>query len=164
VPLTAPQPLADHYDLTAFSSGVPALDDWLRRRARANQASGATRTFVLCDAAQVVGYYALASGAVALAEAPGRLRRNTPDPIPVAVLARLAVASGHHGRGLGRALFRDAILRIVHASEAIGIRGVLVHAISAEARAFYLALGLEPSPFEAMTLMATLADLRAALS
>jgi GNAT superfamily N-acetyltransferase len=163
VTLRAPEPLGDHHDLSGFSSGVASLDDWLRRRARANQASGATRTFVLCDGAEVIGYYALASGAVALAQAPGRLRRNMPEPIPVAVLARLALRADHQGRGLGRALFRDAVLRVLNAAEAIGIRGLLVHALSEEAKAFYLRLGLEPSPLDPLTLMVTLADLRDAV-
>lgn len=87
-----------------------------------------------------------------------------PDPIPVVVLARLAVARSHQGQGLGRALFQDAARRVIHAAEAIGIRGLLVHALSEEAKAFYLRLGLDPSPLEPMTLMATIADLRAALA
>ncbi len=95
-----------------------------------------------------------------MAGAPGRLRRNTPDPIPVAVLARLAVRVGRQGQGLGRALFQDAVLRILGAAEVIGIRGILVHAVSEDARIFYLALGLEPSPLDRMTLMVTLDDLR----
>jgi GNAT superfamily N-acetyltransferase len=163
VTLRAPEPLGDHHDLSGFSSGVASLDDWLRRRARANQASGATRTFVLCDGAELIGYYALASGAVALAQAPGRLRRNMPEPIPVAVLARLALRADHQGRGLGRALFRDAVLRVLNAAEAIGLRGLLVHALSEEAKAFDLRLGLEPSPLDPLTLMVTLADLRDAV-
>ncbi len=144
--------------------GTPALDDWLRRRALANRASGASRTFVACADGRVVAYYALAAGAVAVAAATGRFRRNMPDPVPVVILARLAVDLGYQRRGLGRALFQDAAQRIVNAAEAIGIRGVLVHAISEEARVFYTALGFDPSPLEPMTLMATLADIRAALA
>ena len=94
---------------------------------------------------------------------PGRFRRNTPDPIPVVVLARLAIAVDHQGRGLGRALFQDAARRLIHAAGTIGIRGLLVHAISEEAKAFYLRLGLDPSPFEPMTSMTTVADLKAAM-
>jgi GNAT superfamily N-acetyltransferase len=86
-----------------------------------------------------------------------------PDPIPVVVLGRLAVARSHQGQGLGRALFRDAGLRVVYAAETIGIRGLLVHALDEDAKAFYLRLGLEVSPLEPMTLMTTVADLRAAL-
>jgi GNAT superfamily N-acetyltransferase len=163
VNLSAPAPLADHHQLGAFNSGVPALDDWLKRRARANQVSGASRSFVLCAGDIVIGYYALASGAVNSAPAPGRFRRNMPEPIPVAVLGRLAVDHAFQGKGIGRALFRDGALRVMQAAETIGIRGLLVHAISDEANAFYLALGLSPSPLEPMTLMVTLADLRATL-
>jgi GNAT superfamily N-acetyltransferase len=163
VNLSAPVPLADHHQLGAFHSGVPTLDEWLRRRARANQVSGASRSFVICADDIVVGYYALASGAVTAATAPSRFRRNMPEPIPVAVLGRLAVDQTWHGQGIGRALFRDSALRVMQASEAIGIRGMLVHAISDEAKAFYIELGLSESPLEPMTLMVTLADLRATL-
>ncbi len=158
-----PEPLTAGHALGGFASGIASLDDWLRRRALQNQASGASRTFVACDADQVVAYYALAASAVAPDAAPGRFRRNMPDPIPVVVLARLAVARDHQGRGLGRALFQDAASRVIHAANAIGIRGLLVHAISEEARAFYLRLGLDPSPLEPMTLMTTVADLKATL-
>ena len=161
--LSAPEPLASHHSTDAFDSGVPSLDEWLRRRAAQNQASGASRTFVSCEGDKVVGYYALASSAVAPAAASGRFRRNMPDPIPVVVLGRLAVAQSHQGHGLGRALFQDAARRVIHAAEAIGIRGLLVHALGEEAKAFYLRLGLDESPLEPMTLMVTIADLRAAL-
>lgn len=86
-----------------------------------------------------------------------------PDPVPVIVLGRLAVATSPHGQGLGRALFRDAALRVIHAADAIGIRGMVVHALSEEAKAFYLRLGLHESPLDPMTLMVTLIDLREAV-
>jgi len=95
--------------------------------------------------------------------APDRFRRNMPNPIPVAVLARLAVDLDWHGQGIGRALFRDAASRVVQAADAIGIRGIVVHALSEQAKSFYLALGFDPSPSEPMTLMVTLADIRAVL-
>jgi GNAT superfamily N-acetyltransferase len=139
------------------------LDDWLKRRARANQASGASRTYVVCEDKRVIGYYALASGVVTVESAPGRFRRNMPNPIPVAVLARLAVDREWQGKGLGRALFCDAARRVAQAADAIGIRGIVVHAISEEAKGFYLALGFNRSPLEPMTLMVTLSDVRAAL-
>jgi GNAT superfamily N-acetyltransferase len=161
--LSAVQPLTATHVLAGFDSGVPSLDDWLRRRALQNQGTGASRSFVVCDPGEtVVAYYALAASAVAVDATPGRFRRNMPDPIPVVVLARLAVDRTQHGRGLGRGLFRDAALRILHAADSIGIRGLLVHAISEEARAFYLRLGLVPSPLDPMTLMTTLSDLRQA--
>jgi GNAT superfamily N-acetyltransferase len=163
VSLSPPEPLADHHQVEDFTSGEPSLDDWLKRRARANHASGATRTYVVCEGPKVVGYYALASGAVTVA-APGRFKRNMPDPIPVAVLGRLAVDRAYQGRGVGRALFRDGARRVAQAAEAIGIRGIVVHAISEQARKFYLALGFDPCPGEPMMLVVTLSDVRAALS
>ncbi|ANL74782.1 GCN5-related N-acetyltransferase protein (plasmid) [Rhizobium phaseoli] len=161
--LSRPAPLADHHELAEFSSGVAELDEWLRRRARANQASGASRTFVVCEGNRVIAYYALASGAVRQPEAPGRFRRNMPDPIPVAVLGRLAIDQSHQGRGIGRALVRDAGLRLVNAAEILGIRGLLVHAISDDARAFYEAVGFLPLPSDPMMLMVGLHDLNSAL-
>ena len=161
--IQSPEPLAVEHALDGFDSGVASLDDWLRRRAMQNQASGASRTFVVCDAGQVVAYYALAASAVAPDAAPGRFRRNMPDPIPVVVLARLVIARDRQGRGLGRALFQDAANRVIHAADTIGIRGLLVHAISEEAKAFYVRIGLDPSPLEPMTLMTTVADLKATL-
>jgi GNAT superfamily N-acetyltransferase len=163
VALSAPEPLGPQHQIGDFNSGVASLDEWLKQRALTNQASGATRTFVVCEADKIVGYYALASGALNVAATPGRFRRNMPDPIPVVVLARLAVDRAHQGRGLGRALVRDGARRIVHAADVIGIRGILVHAISGEAKAFYLGLGFDPSPIEPMTLMVTLADVRNSL-
>jgi GNAT superfamily N-acetyltransferase len=160
VPLSQPEPLSDIHDLADFSSGVASLDDWLRRRARPNQISGATRTFVVAEENKVVGYYALASGGIAVTHSVGRFCRDMPDPIPVVVLGRLAVDRTWQGRGLGRALFRDCALRVAHAADTIGIRGIVVHAISEEAKAFYTSVGFDPSPVEPMTLMVTLGDIR----
>ena len=159
-----PEPLADHHNFGDFRSGKTSLDDWLRRRARANQVSGASRTYVACVDQFVIAYYSLASGVVAVESAPGRFRRNMPNPIPVAVLARLAVDHNWQGKGIGRALFRDAARRVAHAADAIGIRGIVVHAISEDAKNFYVTLGFDPSPSEPLTLMVTLSDVRAALS
>lgn len=161
--LSAPQPLAEYHETDGFDSGSALLDDWLRRRARANQASGASRTFVVCDGNRVVGYYALASGAISTESAPSRFRRNMPEPVPVVVLGRLAVDCRYQGRGLGRALFRDSARRVAQAADVIGVRGMVVHALSERAEGFYLALGFDPSPSEPMTLMVTLSDIRATL-
>lgn len=161
--LSPPEPLDENHDVDAFDCGEPVLNDWLRRRAQVNQASGASRTYVVCEEKRVVAYYALASGAIVQAGVPGKFRRNMPDPVPVVVLARLAVDRNRQGQGLGRALFRDAVRRVVNAAETIGIRGIVVHAISEKARKFYIALGFDPCPAEAMTLVVTLRDLRAAL-
>jgi GNAT superfamily N-acetyltransferase len=163
VTVAAPVLLDDRHQLDAFDCSVPALDEWLRRRARGNAASGASHTYVATEGNSVVGYYALAAGAVDVTSAPGRFRRNMPDPIPIVVLGRLAIDRSQQGKGLGRALLRDAGLRVVQAAGIIGVRGVLVDAISDEAKAFYLALGMVVSPINPMVLMVTLADLRASL-
>ena len=134
----APEHLTKEHDLSAFVSGAPALDDWLKRRALVNEESGASRTYVVCVGdKRVVGYYALANGAVALQAATGRTRRNMPDPIPVMVLGRLAVDRTYQGSGLGQGLLRDGILRTIQAAKIGGIRAILVHAISEEAKRFY---------------------------
>jgi predicted N-acetyltransferase YhbS len=163
VTLTEPEPLTAQHDLAAFHSGVEALDSWLRQRALKNQISGASRTFVACENGRPMAYYALASGTVSTVIASGRFRRNMPDPIPVVVLARLAVDQSLQGKGIGRALVQDAGRRVVHAANSIGIRGMIVHALSQEAKAFYERVGFDPSPLESMMLMVTLADLQAAL-
>ena len=163
VTLSAPVPLAAHHDTDAFTCGVESLDRWLKQRALKNQTTGASRTFVVCDGNRVLAYYALASSAVAAELATGRLRRNMPDPIPVVVLGRLAVDRSLHGTGLGRALVKDASQRVIQAADSIGIRGLVVHALSTEARDFYVRLGFDPSPLDPMILMVTLDDLKFAL-
>jgi predicted N-acetyltransferase YhbS len=162
--LKSPEPLSDKHDFGQFSCGEASLDEWLTRRSRSNQASGASRTYVVCHETRVVAFHALASGVIATENAPGRFKRNMPNPIPVAVLARLAVDRQWRGKGIGRALFRDAALRVSQAADAIGIRGIVVHAISLDAKKFYEALGFEASPQEPMTLRVTLTDVRAALA
>lgn len=161
--ISAPEHLTPDHDLAAFDSGVPALDDWLKRRALANEEAGGSRTYVVCAGGRVVGYYALATGGVAEAAAPGRVRRNMPDPVPVMVLGRLAVDRAYRGRGLGAGLLRDATLRTLQAAGFGGIRAILVHAISEEAKRFYERQGFVASPVDPMTLMITVADAEKAL-
>jgi GNAT superfamily N-acetyltransferase len=153
-----PERLSDRHDLSEFASGEWALDDWLRRRAERNEASGASRTYVVCAGRRVVGYYTLAAGAIAHSGAPGRIRRNMPDPVPVMLLGRLAVDRAFHGRGVGAGLLRDAVLRIAQAAEIAGIRAILVHAISEEAKRFYEKYGFVESPVDPMTVMISVAD------
>ena len=155
--LSPPEPLAGHHDIEAFASGVESLDTWLKRRAMKNQASGASRTFVTCEGSRVIAYYALASSAI-IVDASGRFSRNMPSPIPVVVLGRLAVERSMHGNGLGRALVRDAGLRVRQAADTLGIRGIIVRALSLEAKALYERVGFDPSPLDPMLLI-TLADL-----
>lgn len=156
--ITAPEKLSGAHDLSGFHSGEAALDDWLRRRALANEESGASRTYVVCVKKKVVGYYSLAAGAVAHAEAAGRVKRNMPDPIPVMVLGRLAVDKEFQNRGIGAGLLRDAVLRTVQAAEIAGIRAILVHALSEAAKRFYEKHGFIASPVGPMTVMITVAE------
>lgn len=161
--MQAPALLAGEHDVFLFNCGVESLDQWLKRRAAKNQASGASRTYVVCEGGRVIGYYSLSSYAVRIGLAPGTFRRNMPDPIPVVLLGRLAVDQQFQGRGIARAMVRDAGQRVAQAASAIGIRGLLVHAVNTDAAAFYELLGFEPSPQDPMTLMITLSDLKAAL-
>lgn len=158
--LSAPAPLTGLHETASFSCGTESLDLWLQRRAWKNQLQGASRTYVVCEEHQVLAYYALASGAVAAVTATGKFRRNMPDPIPVVVLGRLAVDSGLAGKGIGRALIRDAGLRVLQAADAIGVRGMVVQALSDDARRFYLKVGFDASPLDPNLLMITLADLQ----
>ncbi len=152
--LTAPEPLNSGHRLDAFDSGEPMLDEWLRKRALGNQASGASRTFVVADASgRVMGYYALAAGAVAHEAATSAVRRNMPDPVPVMVLGRLAVDRQAQGMKLGAALLQDAVRRTLGVSADAGIRSLLVHALSERARQFYLHYGFQASTLHPMTLM-----------
>lgn len=162
-PLSRPEHLAGHHDVEGFNCGEPSLDNWLIRRAKANQASGASRTYVVCRGDVVVGFYALAAGGIAIDQAPGRLKRNMPDPIPAVVLGRLAITRSEQGTGLGRALLRDAMQRIALAAEQVGIALVLVHALSEQARRFYLAAGFSGSPLDPMVLSARTKDVRDAI-
>jgi GNAT superfamily N-acetyltransferase len=158
-PLSPPEKLCPDHDLSEFDCGEPSLDDWLRRRAlQQNEETGASRTYVVCAGKRVVGYYARAVGAVVQAHAPGRVRRNMPDPVPVIIVGRLAVHKDFQGRKIGPALMRDAVLRTLQASAIAGIRAILVHAISERARLFYEDCGFISSPMDPMTLMITVAD------
>jgi GNAT superfamily N-acetyltransferase len=140
--------------LDDFDCGEATIDDWLKRRALSNQASGASRTFVVADEdGRVRGYYALAAGAVSHQLATSRVRRNMPDPVPVMVLARLAVDRRAQGLHLGAALLRDAVLRAVAVSRDAGVRAVLVHALHEKARQFYEHHGFQPSPTHPMSPM-----------
>jgi GNAT superfamily N-acetyltransferase len=135
--LSAPVPLTAEHDLSAFDCGEPALDDWLRQRALRNE-SRFSRTYVVCEGNRVVAYFCISAGAVERAAAPGKLRRNAPDAIPVSVIGRLAVSRSHAGKGLGADILADALRRIATASQSIGIGAVLVHAKDDAAKRFYM--------------------------
>jgi GNAT superfamily N-acetyltransferase len=152
--LGAPQPLAAAHLIDEFLCGEASLDGWLKRRALANQMSGATRTFVVADQdGRVDGYYAMAAGAIAHQMATSGVRRNMPAPVPVMVLARLAVDHRAQGVKLGAALLQDAVKRAVTVSQNAGVRALLVHALHDRARQLYEHYGFQASPQHPMTLM-----------
>jgi predicted N-acetyltransferase YhbS len=163
--ISAPEPLSPHHNLQPFDCGRPSLNEWLKRKAlKAQQIGGSARTYVVCTKeAQVVGYYALATGSINREDAPGRVRRNSPDPIPVVILGRLAVDETHKGQGIGPGLLKDALLRVLGAAEEIGIRAVLVHTLDENARSFYFKHGFYESPTDQLTVMLAIQDIQAAL-
>jgi len=135
--LSAPVPLTSDHDPADFDCGEPALNDWLRHRALKNE-SRFSRTYVVCEGDKVVAYYCISAGAVERAMAPGKMRRNAPDTIPVSVIGRLAVTRGHAGQGLGADILSDALRRIAAASQTIGIASVLIQAKDDAAKRFYM--------------------------
>lgn len=159
-----PRPIRDDDDTATFDSGELSLDSYLRTRALANHVRGASRCFVTCRDGRVVGYYAIAAAGIKRVDAPGKVRRNMPDPIPVILLSRLAVDRQHQHGGLGKHLLRDAITRCVRAADVIGVRAMLVHALDEQARAFYTQFDFEPSPTDPLHLMLLIQDARAVVA
>ena len=156
--LSAPEPLSTTHNLNGFDSGVSSLDEWLKKRALKNEHAAASRTYVSCDADKVAGYYCLSAGGIGRESAPRGMTRNMPDPIPVMILGRLAVDRAFHAQGMGTGLLRDAVLRTVQAAEIAGIRGILVHAISEDAKRFYEKYGFVASPAGPLTVMITVTE------
>lgn len=136
--LSPPVPMTAEHEVGEFDCGVPVLNDWLKQRAMKNE-SRFSRTYVVCEGNRVAAYFCLAAGAVERGAAPGKLRRNAPDAVPVAVIGRLAVDRGYGGRGLGADILADALRRIAVAAQSIGIGAVLVEAKDDDARRFYMA-------------------------
>ncbi len=161
--LSAPAQISINHELDSFDSGEVSLDDWLKKRALKNQASGASRCFVVCEGNQVIGYYSLSAGAISHDATPKSMRRNMPNPLPVLLLGRLAIHKKFHNKGLGSALLRDAMLRAVNIAHDAGVFAILVHALSEEAKQFYLSRGFVESPLQPMTLMMTLETIRSVL-
>ena len=152
--LHAPRPLTADHQVDAFKCGETSLEEWLKRRALLNQTNGASRTFVVVDESQsVMGYYALAAGAVHHQDATRSIRQNMPDPLPVMVLARLAVDMRAQGMQLGAGLLRDAVDRSLAVAQNAGVRALLVHALHERAKEFYMHYGFQASPVHPLTLM-----------
>lgn len=161
-----PEPLGSHHILEHFDSGVDSLNRWLADHSRQAVASGSARVFVTVDVetGRVVGYHALAAAAVAHEEATERARKGQPrHPIPAVLLARLAVDVSVQGRGLGAWLLQDAMRRALSASETVGMRVLLVHALDDNARGFYERWGFEPSPTDPLNLQLLFKDIRKSL-
>lgn len=162
--LNQPILLTKDHDRNSFHCGVPALNDYLKKYALQNQNKYAARTYVATRGTRIVGYYSLAYGSVSLEEAPQTIKAGLPrHPIPVILLARLAVDSNEQGRGLGAGLLKDALLRTIQASEIAGLRAMLVHAKDNSAKRFYEKFGFKPSPIDAYHLFLKLSDILSSL-
>ena len=161
--INAPCPITATHNTTSFNCGNNTLNEWLQQRSIKNENSSASRTFVVCEDNTVIGYYSLAVGAVARDESSGKIRRNMPEPIPVMVLGRLAVDSNWQGKHIGVGMLKDAIQRTIIVAQQAGVRAILVHAISNEAKSFYQHWGFHKSPTNDMTLMISLNEAKRAL-
>lgn len=158
--ISPPIPISIEHDLSEFDSGVLSLNDWLKKNSLKNQATGASRCFVVCNEKKVIGYYSLSAGAINRQLAPKAMQRNMPESLPIVLLGRLAIDKKYHNQGLGAGLLRDAMIRIVSFDINIGIFAILVHALSEQAKRFYLSRGFVESPLQPMTLMMTLKTVR----
>ena len=153
--------LAVHHQLAAFDCGKGDLNRFLQRFALPNQQSQSSQTYLALQDGQVVGYYSLTVGSVEHGDAPERVKKGLPNyPIPVMILARLAIDRNHHGKGLGKGLLKDALLRTSQAAEIAGIRALLVHAMDDEAQKFYLHYGFQPSPTDQYHLFLVMKDIK----
>jgi GNAT superfamily N-acetyltransferase len=157
--MRAPEPLSSKSPLAGFDCGKPSLNDWLQRHALQAQGSGSARTFVVANDTQVLGYYSLVVGQVEPMEAPDRVRKGMGQyPIPVMVLARLAVSQAAQGQGIDIGLLQDAIRRTLSVAEQVGIRALLTHPIDDDAMRFYQSFGFETSPLGQSQLLLLLKD------
>lgn len=154
--MDAPIPLQASHNLARFSCGQPSLDEWLQRKALANQKSGATKTYVVIQNRQVIGFYSLALASINRTEAPGRMKNNAPLSLPMMLLARLAVKTDYQGPGM----LKDAIQRTVLVSQQAGVMGLLAHALDEKAKQFYTQYGFRESPMHPLTLILPIKDMK----
>ncbi|MBA3535980.1 MAG: GNAT family N-acetyltransferase [Tatlockia sp.] len=151
--ISFPEPINQIHKCNTFSSGEKVLDDWLKERAIKNDLNDASRTFIVHINLEVKGYYCLSMGSVNKEVAPGKIRRNMPDHIPVMVLGRLAVDNSCHKMGIGKGLLKDAVLRTIKVSVDVAVKALLVHSISESATHFYKRFGFIESPLSNKTLL-----------
>lgn len=165
LPLHSPVAITREHDLSCFDCGAATLNDYLRKHALTNHHNESARTYVATRGdTRVVGYYSLAAGSVAPEQVPERVKKGLArHPVPVILLARLAVDRTEQGQGLGQGLLKDALLRVSQAADVIGCRALLVHAKDASAQAFYAKFGFTPSPTDELHLYLLMKDLRKAL-
>jgi ribosomal protein S18 acetylase RimI-like enzyme len=155
--------LSEDDDPSCFSCGKKSLDDWIKKHAYKSQKSGSARVYVICDDDRVVAYYAVCASSVVRDSATSKVARNSPDPIPVFLLGRLAVDSGYERKGLGKKLLKHALRGMAGAAEVIGAKAILVHALDDEAAGFYRKYDFEPSAIDELILFISMNDLRQAL-
>jgi GNAT superfamily N-acetyltransferase len=161
VSLRSPEPLSVGHQLEKFDCGQPSLNEWLLRHARQAQASGSAKTFVVADDDRIAGYFSLTVGQIDTVDAPERIRKGMGQyPLPVVILARLAVNAQDHGRGIGFGLLQDAIRRTFLIAEQAGIRAMLTHPVDEDATRFYTRFGFSASPLRERQLLLLLKDAR----
>jgi GNAT superfamily N-acetyltransferase len=158
------RPLEEAHDLSSFTSGVPELDEWLRRSALLAQRMRTARTFVWTDReGPVIAYFSLAAHVLLRSELPTRIGRGSPDRIPAILLARLALDESLHGQGLGEQLLIDALSRAVAAADTAGARVAVVDAIDTSAVRFYERYGFRQVPDQPLRLVRKINDIARAL-
>lgn len=163
-PLERPGPLEARHDLATFDCAIPALNDYLKRFALQNQHNQSARTYVAARGKRVVGYYTLAAASARREETPARVAKGlAAHPVPVILLARLAVDRREKGKGLGGGLLKDALLRAVQAADIVGCRAVMVHAKDEGAKAFYQRFGFAPSPADPFRMFLLMKDIKASV-
>lgn len=162
--LIPPAPITADQELANFDCGESSLNEWLKKRAFKNHVAGASRCFVVCAGVKVIGYYSLSAGAISHEAAPKAMRRNMPNPLPILLLGRLAVDKRYHNQRIGQALLRDAMIRAVSVASDAGVFALLVHALSDQAKQFYLSRGFIESPLQPMTLLMTIETIRSILA
>lgn len=151
--ISIPERLTASHQTSGFDCGTVSLNEWLNHRSLKNEQSGGSRTYVVCCENQVIGFYALAAGSVARAEATNRIKKNMPDPIPALVLGRMAVNCNWQRQNIGRGLLKDALARSINVAEQVGVRVIIVHVLNDKAEAFYRKYGFTNKNISSNTLM-----------